>query len=306
MRSPCSGSGSDADRCTTSLVPSGNVASTWMSWIISAMPSITCARVSTWAPASISSATVLPSRAPSRMKSVISATASGWLSLTPRSSRRRATIAAMAISSLSFSRGVRFIDVASSIQPEPRQRRAPSAASTATRSRRSAAPSRGAEPRDREPVPGRDADLAAESSQRADRARPSPRRRARQHGGDGDAAAGDRRLAPACRRSRRRAARSRRRRAGRRGARASGRRTRPARTASPMAGAAEHHGLGQQQRARSAQDRPRCGASSRARSNRMVSCGSQASARAGADVELDVDRRRRARARGRPSPPPRW
>ena len=37
--------------CTvTSLVPSGNVASTWMSWIISAMPSITCARVSTWAP----------------------------------------------------------------------------------------------------------------------------------------------------------------------------------------------------------------------------------------------------------------
>ena len=37
--------------CTvTSLVPSGNVASTWMSWIISAMPSITCARVMTCAP----------------------------------------------------------------------------------------------------------------------------------------------------------------------------------------------------------------------------------------------------------------
>ena len=35
--------------------------------------------------------------------------ASGWLSLTPRSSRLRATIAAMAISSLSFSRGVRFM-----------------------------------------------------------------------------------------------------------------------------------------------------------------------------------------------------
>src|SRR5580704_11743663 len=32
--------------CTvTSLVPSGNVASTWMSWIISAMPGITWARV---------------------------------------------------------------------------------------------------------------------------------------------------------------------------------------------------------------------------------------------------------------------
>src|SRR6266446_1262387 len=54
--------------CTvTSLVPSGNVASTWMSWIISGMPSITCLRVSTCAPASISSATVLPSRAPSTM-----------------------------------------------------------------------------------------------------------------------------------------------------------------------------------------------------------------------------------------------
>src|SRR5262245_65864588 len=64
--------------CTvTSFVPSGNVASTWMSWIISGIPSITCARVSTWAPASMSSATLLPSRAPSRIKSVISATASG-------------------------------------------------------------------------------------------------------------------------------------------------------------------------------------------------------------------------------------
>src|SRR4030095_12617262 len=96
--------------CTvTSLVPSGNVASTWMSWIISAMPSITSLRVSTCAPASISSATVLPSRAPSTMKSVMSATAAGGLSLIPRSRRRRATTAAMAMSSLSFSRGVSFM-----------------------------------------------------------------------------------------------------------------------------------------------------------------------------------------------------
>ncbi len=36
--------------------------------------------------------------------------ASGWFSLTPRSSRLRATIAAMEISSLSFSLGVRFMD----------------------------------------------------------------------------------------------------------------------------------------------------------------------------------------------------
>ena len=39
----------------------------------------------------------------------MSAIASGWLSFTPRSSRRRATIAAIEIRSLSFSRGVRFI-----------------------------------------------------------------------------------------------------------------------------------------------------------------------------------------------------
>src|SRR6185312_762895 len=93
----------------TSLVPSGKVASTWISWIISATPSITCSRFSTVPPSRISSATARPSRAPSTTKSVISATASGWLSLTPRSSRRRATLAAMAISSLSFSRGVRFM-----------------------------------------------------------------------------------------------------------------------------------------------------------------------------------------------------
>src|SRR5689334_732971 len=125
------------------------------------MPSITCARVSTWAPASMSCATVLPSRAPSRMKSVISATASGWLSLTPRSSRRRATIAAMAIISLSFSRGVRFIN-ALLIQPEPRQR----AAERRDHGSNVAPQARvilGAEPGDRKPVPGRYADLATES-----------------------------------------------------------------------------------------------------------------------------------------------
>src|SRR4051794_29674583 len=80
-----------------------------MSWIISATPSITCSRRITVPPSRIRSATERPSRAPSTTKSVISATASGWLSLTPRSSRRRATLAAMATSSLSFSRGVRFI-----------------------------------------------------------------------------------------------------------------------------------------------------------------------------------------------------
>ena len=54
---------------------------------------ITCARVITCAPASIKSATERPSRAPSTTKSEMSATASGWFSLTPRSNRRRATVA---------------------------------------------------------------------------------------------------------------------------------------------------------------------------------------------------------------------
>src|SRR5713226_8951892 len=48
----------------TSLVPSGKVASTWISATISAMPSITCARDSTVAPSRMSSATERPSRAP--------------------------------------------------------------------------------------------------------------------------------------------------------------------------------------------------------------------------------------------------
>src|SRR3989344_3703637 len=83
--------------CTvTNLVPSGKVASTWISGIRSATPSMTSARLST----------VLPSRAPSMMAAVIRATASGWLSFKPRALRRSASKAAVKISSLSFSRGV--------------------------------------------------------------------------------------------------------------------------------------------------------------------------------------------------------
>src|SRR5215469_10813445 len=45
--------------CTvTSFVPSGNVASTWISGIISGTPSMTCSRPSTVAPSRISSATL--------------------------------------------------------------------------------------------------------------------------------------------------------------------------------------------------------------------------------------------------------
>src|SRR6185369_7626371 len=99
------------------------------------------------------SATERPSRAPSTTKSVISAIASGWLSLTPRSSRRRATIAAMAIISLSFSRGVRFIN-ALLVQPEPRQRAA-QRRDDGGKVAPQAGVILGAEPGDRKPVPGR-------------------------------------------------------------------------------------------------------------------------------------------------------
>ena len=98
--------------CTvTSLVPSGKVASTWMSGIISATPSITSARASTVLPSLISEATLLPSRAPSMMAALIRATASGWLSFRPRARRRSASRAAVKIRSLSRSRGVRSIAV---------------------------------------------------------------------------------------------------------------------------------------------------------------------------------------------------
>src|SRR3989344_165944 len=93
--------------CTvTNLVPSGKVASTWISGIRSATPSMTSARLSTVLPSLIRAATVLPSRAPSMMAAVIRATASGWLSFKPRALRRSASKAAVKISSLSFSRGV--------------------------------------------------------------------------------------------------------------------------------------------------------------------------------------------------------
>src|SRR5690348_15531966 len=59
----------------TSLVPSGNVASTWISWIISGMPSMTCSRRRISAPSRMSWATLMPSRAPSTTWSEISATA---------------------------------------------------------------------------------------------------------------------------------------------------------------------------------------------------------------------------------------
>src|SRR6516225_11376360 len=64
--------------CTvTSLVPSGNVPSTWISWIISGTPSITSCRARMFAPNDINSETDRPSRIPSSTSAVISATASG-------------------------------------------------------------------------------------------------------------------------------------------------------------------------------------------------------------------------------------
>src|SRR3954470_21665019 len=144
-----------------------------MSWIILGMPGITCSRVSTCAPDCINSATVRPSRAPSRMKLEMIAIASGWLILTPRSSRRRATMAAIEIRSLSFSRGDRFMknlfrstrQFSRSIQPQPRQR------GTCARQHghHVGAQTRrilGTEPRHCKAIPGRDSDLACEGVRR--------------------------------------------------------------------------------------------------------------------------------------------
>src|SRR5258708_1580125 len=93
----------------TSFRPSGKVASTWTSSIISGTPSMTSPRLRTWRPAFIRSETVRPSRAPSITQHESKATASGWLSKTPRARRSRAISPAMLSSSLSWSAGVRCI-----------------------------------------------------------------------------------------------------------------------------------------------------------------------------------------------------
>src|SRR2546427_2510352 len=93
----------------TCFVASANVPSICASSTISGTPSMTSSRLRTDGPASISWETVFPSRMPSRISAVISARASGWLSLRPRARRRRATSAAVKIKSFSCSRAVRCI-----------------------------------------------------------------------------------------------------------------------------------------------------------------------------------------------------
>src|SRR5882757_4728678 len=132
------------------------------------MPGMHWARVITSAPACISSATVRPSRAPSTMKSEMMAIASGWLSLTPRSSRRRATMAAIEIKSLSFSRGDRFMRALLGVskgltKPEPRQRNAAGAAEHGHHVGAEPRCILGTEARHCKSIPGRDSDLAAEA-----------------------------------------------------------------------------------------------------------------------------------------------
>ena len=72
----------------TSLVPSGKVASAWSSSISVSTPSITSEVSRTSRPADMISATDMPSRAASSTQAVSTATASGWLSSSPRSRRR--------------------------------------------------------------------------------------------------------------------------------------------------------------------------------------------------------------------------
>ena len=76
----------------------------------------------------MSCATLRPSRAPSRMAAEMKATASGWLSLSPRARRRSATRPAVKMSSLSFSRGVRSMFVCGRgglRRPDAREHRRP-------------------------------------------------------------------------------------------------------------------------------------------------------------------------------------
>ena len=114
-RSPgASGAGWIGPCRVTSLVPSGKVASAWSSSISVSTPSITSEVSSTSRPADMISATDMPSRAASSTQAVSTATASGWLSSSPRSRRRRATSAAPATISRSCSWGV------SSIRPPTR------------------------------------------------------------------------------------------------------------------------------------------------------------------------------------------
>eukprot|EP00962_Isochrysis_galbana_P025575 scaffold7904_cov103-Isochrysis_galbana.AAC.8 len=74
-----------------SLVPSSKVASTCTVLIIDATPGSTWRRPMSCWPSTISSATDLPSRIISIICDEMSATASGWLSLHPRASRRCAS-----------------------------------------------------------------------------------------------------------------------------------------------------------------------------------------------------------------------
>src|SRR5437763_2958850 len=101
------------------------------------------------------------------MKSEMIAIDSGWLSLTPRSSRRRATMAAIEIRSLSFSRGDRFMRTLWIIQPDliepqPRQRRTRGPAEHRHHVGSKPHGILGTEPRHCKPIPRGHADFAAE------------------------------------------------------------------------------------------------------------------------------------------------
>ena len=78
---------------------------------MAATPGITSRVLRIVEPSDIRSATLLPSRAPSRISSVMMATASGWLSLSPLARRLRASSAAEKMVSRSSSVGVSNIAI---------------------------------------------------------------------------------------------------------------------------------------------------------------------------------------------------
>ena len=122
---------------------------------------------------------------------------------------------------------------------------------------------------------------------------------------DGDAAVRDRRPAPAFRRCRRRAARSRRTPACRRGAAASGRRIRRAACVSPIA-ARPNTTISQSRSEASSARSMSMRRETRARSNRMVSCGSQPRCAPLSAFREILSCAASVQARDRPFPPPPW
>ena len=284
--------------CTvTSLVPSGKVASTWTSWIISAMPSITWSRGEDVRAGlhqlgdGAAVARALDDEVGDQRDRLGMVELDAALEPPARHHRGHGDQQLVLLAR----RQVHAASLSISQQPRQRRRRAAPPA-RATRSRRSARAVAG----DRiaptsMPFQAADADLAGiPADARAHRVEPSPRRRARRSTRRDRRARRRRPPAPASCSAiapSSRSASAKTSRPPRRTRQRSRKRAVPHRLA--HRGAAEHHGLDQEQAAHRRRSSTSMRARQRARrSNRMVSCGSQSSLAPAPTVE----RARRCRA----------